>query len=139
MAAIASLVAAEMGERAANITDFNAVPHEKPLPLEHQLDGNSGVVTRDDSASGKIAFMENNAKLDVEHALPGGGTNSNGSWVRLGRSAGIQKRLQSLCFTLQLLLVASDCWYIPYKPSIGSDLSQGVKPTLHRHMVHAKL
>lgn len=84
-----------MGERASNITDFDAVPHKNPLPLEHQLDDRSGVVTRDDSASGKIAFMEGNAKLDVEHALPGGGTNSNGSWVRLGESACL--RLQSVC------------------------------------------
>ena len=71
-----------MGERAANVTDFDAVPHEKPLPLEHQLDDHSGVAKRDDSATVNIAFMEQNSKLDTEYALPGSGANSNASWVR---------------------------------------------------------
>ena len=71
-----------MGERVAHVTDFDSVPHEKPLPLESQIDRHSGIVGRDDSATGNIVFMEKNAKLDAEYALPGSGSNSNGSWVR---------------------------------------------------------
>lgn len=75
-----------MGERAANVTDFDAVPHTKALPLEHQLGTpESGVAARNDSATGKIGFMDQSNKLDAEYALPGGGNNSNASWVGASR------------------------------------------------------
>lgn len=71
-----------MDKRAANVTDFDATASKNPLPLEPVGEpGDSGIAKRDDSASGKIAFMEQNAKLDAEYALPGGGSDSNGSWV----------------------------------------------------------
>ena len=73
-----------MGERAMNVTDYDVAPSAKPLPLEHQLGTTeSGIASRNDSASGgKIGFMDQNNKLDAEYALPGGGANSNASWVR---------------------------------------------------------
>lgn len=73
-----------MGERAMNVTDYDVAPSAKPLPLEHQLGTTeSGIASRNDSASGgKIGFMDQNNKLDAEYALPGGGSNSNASWVR---------------------------------------------------------
>ncbi|KAA6424802.1 MAG: Lysine histidine transporter 1 [Trebouxia sp. A1-2] len=72
-----------MGERAMNVTDYDVAPSTKPLPLEHQLGTTeSGIASRNDSASGgKIGFMDQNNKLDAEYALPGGGSNSNASWV----------------------------------------------------------
>ncbi|KAL0049119.1 hypothetical protein WJX82_006971 [Trebouxia sp. C0006] len=72
-----------MGERAMNVTDYDVAPSAKPLPLEHQLGTTeSGIASRNDSASGgKIGFMDQNNKLDAEYALPGGGSNSNASWV----------------------------------------------------------
>ena len=67
-----------------NVTDYDVAPSAKPLPLEHQLGTTeSGIASRNDSASGgKIGFMDQNNKLDAEYALPGGGANSNASWVR---------------------------------------------------------
>jgi len=67
-----------------NVTDYDVAPSAKPLPLEHQLGTTeSGIASRSDSASGgKIGFMDQNNKLDAEYALPGGGANSNASWVR---------------------------------------------------------
>ena len=71
-----------MGDRAAHVTDYDAVAHPKALPLEHQLGTTeSGVAARNDSATGNIGFMDQNNKLDEEYALPGGGANSNASWV----------------------------------------------------------
>lgn len=74
-----------MGERAAYVTDYDVVPSTKTLPLEHQLGTTeSGIASRNDSASGgQIGFMDKNNKLDEEYALPGGGANSNASWVRM--------------------------------------------------------
>lgn len=66
-----------------HVTDYDVAPSAKPLPLEHQLGTTeSGIASRNDSASGgKIGFMDQNNKLDAEYALPGGGANSNASWV----------------------------------------------------------
>lgn len=73
-----------MNERVANVTDFDATASKNPLPLDPvgEPAGDIGIAKRDDSASGKIAFMEQNAKLDAEYALPGSGADSKGSWVR---------------------------------------------------------
>ena len=89
-----------MGERAMNVTDYDVAPSAKPLPLEHQLGTTeSGIASRNDSASGdKIGFMDQNNKLDAEYALPGGGANSNASWVRtLDRAFKLKLLRAKLC------------------------------------------
>ena len=73
-----------MGSKAdpnSRITDFDEIPSVKPLPLEHQL-GGTEVARRNDSATGDLAFITKNNKLDEEYQLPGGGQNSKGTWVR---------------------------------------------------------
>ena len=108
-----------MDERAAHVTDFDATASKNPLPLEPVGEpGDSGITKRDDSASGKIAFMEQNAKLDTEYSLPGGGTDSNGSWVSWQDYAWTSRyclQFDSLA-TLQLcrihtLLIPASCRY----------------------------
>ena len=92
-----------MGERAMNVTDYDVAPSAKPLPLEHQLGTTeSGIASRNDSASGgKISFMDQNNKLDAEYALPGGGANSNASWVRtLDRAFKSKFEALKLCITV---------------------------------------
>ena len=72
-----------MGSKAdpnSRITDFDDVPSAKPLPLEHQL-GGTEVASRDDSAHGGLEFISKNNKIDEEYQLPGGGQNSNATWV----------------------------------------------------------
>lgn len=66
----------------ARVTDFNDVPSVNPLPLDHQL-GGTEVARRHDSATGDLAFISKNNKLDEEYQLPGGGQNSRGTWVRV--------------------------------------------------------
>lgn len=64
----------------SRITDFNEMASVKPLPLEHQL-GGTEVASREDSAHGGLEFISKNNKLDEEYQLPGGGQNSNATWV----------------------------------------------------------
>ena len=73
------------GDLKPHITDFNDAPSSKPLPLEHQL-GGTEVARRHDSATGDLAFITKNNKIDEEYQLPGGGQNSNATWVRAALS-----------------------------------------------------
>lgn len=84
-------VAVAMSSKAdpnSRITDFDDVPSAKPLPLESQL-GGTEVARRHDSATGDLAFISQNNKLDVEYQLPGGGQNSRGTWVSVHTAAGL--------------------------------------------------